>query len=263
MYATDLETITLNTLEAGGQREIQLAVKEWRALKGCFELRVEPDSLRVENVSENEKALFISISKVLGLPFQVDEIQQLKMPCQSGQEFYVVLSLLLSLNPSRVFWSHLDMMLTYVPNRVIGALLKALGDKDSDVRKAAAGALGQLKQATCASHRRAPQGIGGDLIISMMMSALPPRRALVQFQRYSAICHRRAPQCLGASERSNERHAATGVLGQLKQAIQCQSLMHSSRHWGMKIMMSAKPPRVRWYSWVKKVLLSSTGSSMP
>ena len=48
VYATDLETITLNTLEAEGQREIQLPVREWRALKGCFELCVEPDSLRVE-----------------------------------------------------------------------------------------------------------------------------------------------------------------------------------------------------------------------
>ena len=147
VYATDLETITLDTLEAGGQREIQLAVKEWRALKGCFELRVEPDSLRVENVSENEKAFFISISKELGLPFQVDEIQQLNMPCQSGQEFYVVwLSLLLSLNPSRVFWNHLDMKLTYVPNRVIGALLNALGDENEkwSVRESCCGCAGTV-----------------------------------------------------------------------------------------------------------------------
>ena len=146
VYATDIETITLDTLEAGGQREIQLAVREWHALKGCFELRVEPDSLRVDNVSGNEKALFISISKVLGLPFQVDEIQQLKMPCQSGQEFYMVLSFLLSLHPNRVFWNHLDKTLTFVPNRVIGALLHALGDKEWDVCKAAAGALGQFNQ---------------------------------------------------------------------------------------------------------------------
>ena len=270
VYATDIETITLNTLEAGGQREIQLAVREWHALKGCFELRVEPDSLRVENVSGNEKALFISISKVLGLPFQVDEIQQLKMPCQSGQEFYMVLSFLLSLHPNRVFWNHLDKTLTFVPNRVIGALLHALGDKEWDVCKAAAGALGQFNQLKQLKQAATPPVIDallkalehGDSHYHYYDVRLAAATVLVQLQHTTPFVINALIKVLAASERLMNVMPLR-VCWVSSNKLQCQSLMHSSRHWGMKILMSAKPPHVRWYSWVKKVLLSLTGSSKP